>query len=52
VAHLSTISGTPQEKLRGMVSKTRFGSIAEDEFPIGPLRLAFHAVAAQMGELH
>jgi hypothetical protein len=25
VAHLSGISGTPQEELRGMVSKTRFG---------------------------
>jgi hypothetical protein len=50
VAHLSGISGTPQEKLRGMVSKTRFGSIAEDEFPSGPLRFAFHAIAAQMGE--
>jgi hypothetical protein len=50
VAHLSGIHGTPQEKLRGMVSKTRFGSIAEDEFPSGPLRLAFHAIAAQMGE--
>jgi hypothetical protein len=50
VAHLSVISGTPQEKLRGMVAKTRFGSIAEDEFPSGPLRFAFHAIAAQMGE--
>jgi hypothetical protein len=50
VAHLSVIPGTPQEKLRGMVSKTRFGSIAEDEFPSGPLRFAFHAIAAQMGE--
>jgi hypothetical protein len=50
VAHLSAISGTPQEKLRGMVSKARFGSITEDEFPSGPLRLAFHAIAAPMGE--
>ena len=50
VAHLSVIPGTPQEKLRGMVSKTRFGSIAEDEFPSGPLRFAFHAIAAQMAE--
>ena len=47
---MSAIPGTPQEKLRGMVSKTRFGSIAEDEFPSGPLRLAFHAIAAQIGE--
>jgi len=30
VARLSAISGTPQEKLRGMVTKTRFSSIAED----------------------
>jgi hypothetical protein len=50
VAYLSVIPGTPQEKLRGMVSKTRFGSMAEDEFPSGPLRFAFHDIAAQMGE--
>ena len=47
---MSAIPGTPQEKLRGMVSNTRFGSIAEDEFPSGPLRFAFHAIAGQMGE--
>lgn len=50
VAYLSGISGTPQEKLRAMVTKTRFGSIAEDEFPSRPLRFAFHAIADQMGE--
>jgi hypothetical protein len=50
VVHLSVIPGTPQEKLGGMVSRTCFGNIAEDEFPSGPLRFAFHAIAAQMGE--
>jgi len=48
VAYMSAISGTPQEKLSGMVAKTRFGSIAEDEFPSGPLRDDFRAITGQM----
>jgi hypothetical protein len=50
VAYLSGFSGTPQEKLRGMVAKTCFGSVAEDEFPSGPLRYDFAAITGQMGK--
>jgi hypothetical protein len=40
--------GTPQEKLRGMVANTGFDSIAEDDFPKGPLRDDFQAITSQM----
>jgi hypothetical protein len=50
VAYLSVIPGTPQERLRRMVSKTRFGSVAEDEFPSGPMRYDFAAITGQMGK--
>ncbi len=40
--------GTPQEKLRGMVTTTGYGSIAEGDFPSGPLRYDFEAIAGQM----
>lgn len=50
VAYLSGISGTPQEKLRAVVAKTYFGSVAEDEFPSGPMRYDFAAITGQMGK--
>jgi hypothetical protein len=45
---MTVIPGTPQEKLRGMVVTTGFGSIAEDDFPMGPLRNDFRAITSQM----
>ena len=50
VAYLSVIPGTPQQRLRRMVSKTSFGSVAEDEFPSGPMRYDFAAITGQMGK--
>lgn len=38
VHQLASGSGTPQEKLRGMVANTGFASIEEGDFPKGPLR--------------
>jgi hypothetical protein len=50
VAYMSVIPGTPQEKLRGMVAKTGFGSLAEYDFPSGTFRDNFHAIAGQMSD--
>ena len=50
VAYMSAIPGTPQEKLRGMVAKTGFGSLSEYEFPSGTLRDNFHAIAGQISD--
>ncbi len=48
VAYMAASDGTSQEKLRGMVANTGFGSIAEDDFPRGPLRDDFQAITGQM----
>jgi len=48
VVYMAASRGTSQEKLRGMVAKTGFGSIAEDDFPSGPLRDDFQAITGQM----
>jgi hypothetical protein len=48
VHQLASGSGTPQEKLRGMMANTGFASIEEGDFPKGPLRDDFHAITCQM----
>jgi len=48
VDQLANSLGTPQEKLRGMVANTGFGSIEEGDFPRGPLRNDFQAITCQM----
>ena len=50
VAYMAVSPGTPQEKLRGMVATTGYGSIAEGDFPSGPLRYDFEAIASQMSK--
>jgi hypothetical protein len=47
VRHLANSSGTPQEKLRVMLSATMYGNIAEGDFPLGQLRDEFAAIACQ-----
>jgi hypothetical protein len=48
VVYMATSRGTSQEKLHGMAANTGFGSIAEDDFPRGPLRDDFQAITGQM----
>ncbi len=48
VRYLALNSGTPKEKLTGMVSNTGFGSIAEVDFPNGSLRDDFQAIKAKL----
>lgn len=50
VAYMAVSPGTPQEKLRGMVAATAYGTIAEGDFPRGPLRDDFEAIAGQMNK--
>ena len=47
---MSAISGTSQEKLRGMVAETGFGGMAEYDFPRGPLTDDFQAIADQISK--
>jgi hypothetical protein len=48
VVYMAASPGTPQEKLRGMVANNGFGSLAEDDFPRGPLRGHFQSITGQM----
>jgi hypothetical protein len=50
LAYMAVSPGTPQEKLRGMVATTGYGSIAEGDFPSGPLRDHFEAITGQMSK--
>jgi hypothetical protein len=48
--YMAVSPGTPQEKLRGMVAATGYRSIAEGDFPSGPLRDDFEAITGQMSK--
>ena len=48
VLHMAVSPGTPKEKLRGVVENTGFGSIAEADFPNGPLRDDFQAIKGKL----
>jgi hypothetical protein len=50
VAYMAVSPGTPQEKLRGMVATTGYVNIAEGDFPSGPLRYDFEAIASHMSK--